>query len=165
MPLSVQAYDRQVFDIAAKTAGDVSQVFRYRRLDVHGTFTRWPDNKLIHVHIGGIEQAAAFGRGKNRDRIACAERTQIGAFKRVDGNIYFRKLFPNVVREISTANLFADIKHRSLVTFALADHDPAPHRDLIHNDSHRFDRHMVGVFPVALAHRLRRFDRSGLGHL
>ena len=66
--------------------------------------------------------------------------------------------------KIAAADLFADIEHRSLVAFAFADDDAAAHRHGVHHLAHRFDRDVVGVFAVALAHRLGRFDRRRLGH-
>ena len=70
----------------------------------------------------------------------------------------------SLVGKCSAADLLADIKHRRLVAFALADDDPAAHRDGIHHLAHRLDRDVVGMLAVALAHRLGRFDRGGLGH-
>ena len=64
--------------------------------------------------------------------------------------------FGLVVRQ---ADLLADEQHRRLVALALADDDGAVDRHRVHLAPHRLDRHLVGLVPVALAHRLGAGDR------
>ena len=56
------------------------------------------------------------------------------------------------------ADLLADVEHRRLVALALADDDRAVDRHRVHLAPHRLDRHLVGLVPVALPHRVRAGD-------
>ena len=58
----------------------------------------------------------------------------------------------------------ADVEHRRLVTFALADDDPPGEVDLVHRPAHRLGRGGVGGILLAATHEPRRLDRRRLGH-
>jgi hypothetical protein len=61
-------------------------------------------------------------------------------------------------------DLLADEQHRRLVALALADHDGAVDRQLVHLLAHGIDGGLVGVLLVAAPAQLRGGDRRPLGH-
>ena len=159
---TVETDHGQVLDVAAQAAGDILKIFLYRSIDIDRAAARRADDDLVHVDVRCIEQAAAFGRRQHRDRVVRPERTQICALERIDGDIDLGKFGSSLVRKDSAAEFLADVEHRSLVAFAFADDDAAAHRDRVHDLAHCLDRDVVGMFAVALAHRLGRFDRRSL---
>ena len=62
------------------------------------------------------------------------------------------------------ADLLADIQHRRLVHFALADHHGAFDGDLIEGMAHRLDGGAVGLVLLAETDPARGGERRGLGH-
>src|ERR1041384_2884569 len=59
---------------------------------------------------------------------------------------------------MSETDFLADIEHRRVIALAFSDHDLAAHWHRIHYLAHRFDRFVVRVFSVTLAHSLSRSD-------
>ena len=65
---------------------------------------------------------------------------------------------------VAEADLFADVKHWRFVALALADDYLAAHGYGVHRFAHGLYGDMVGVFPVALPHGLRRGNGRRLNH-
>jgi len=59
---------------------------------------------------------------------------------------------------VGQTDLLADVEHRRLVAFALADDDGAIDGDGIHDPAHRLDGHLVGLVAIALAHGVGASD-------
>ena len=62
------------------------------------------------------------------------------------------------------SDLFADVQHRRLVALPFADDDRAVDRHRVHALAHGLDRHLVGLVPVALPHRVRAGNRRLFDH-
>ena len=75
-----------------------------------------------------------------------------------------RQLEPAVAVLAAQTDALADEQHRRLVALALANHDGAVDRDGVEAMAHRLDRHLIGLVPIALAHRVRARDRGFLDH-
>ena len=67
---------------------------------------------------------------------------------------------PLMSRACDLADLLADVEHRRFVALALADDDRAVDRHGVHDPAHGFDRDLIGLVAVALAHRVRARDRG-----
>src|SRR5712691_1368340 len=78
----------QVFDVATQTARNVAQVVFDGRVDVDHAARRWPDDDLVHVNIRRVQQTAALSRRQHGDRVVRAERAQVRAFQRIDGDVH-----------------------------------------------------------------------------
>src|SRR5712692_84088 len=86
---AIQIDHGQVFDVATQTPRDVAQVVFDGRVDVDHPARRWPDDDLVHVNIRRVQQTATLGSRQHGDRIVRAERAQVRAFQRIDGNVHF----------------------------------------------------------------------------
>ena len=67
-------------------------------------------------------------------------------------------LVPARRARLGQPELLADVEHRRLVALAFADDDRAVDGHGVELPAHRLDRHVVGLGPVALAHRVRARD-------
>ena len=76
-------------------------------------------------------------------------------FERIDGDV---DLGIDLALGPAAAERLADVEHRSLVALALADDDRAAHLEPVQLLAHRLDGHLIGVLPLAVAHRARRSD-------
>ena len=90
LSLAIEDAHCQIFDVPTKPAGNVLQVIFHWRINIDDAAARWPNYNLVHVDIGGIEQAVAFGSRQDGDRIVGSQGTEIGALQRIDSNVYFR---------------------------------------------------------------------------
>ena len=114
-----------------------------------------PDDQLLHVDVGGVEQAALLGGGQHRDRVGRARGAEVRALEGIDRD---------VDRVAALADLLADVQHGRLVALAFADHDGAVDVDGLHLLAHGVHRHLVGVLAVALAHGAGGRDGGPLHH-
>ena len=100
-----------------------------------------PDAQLLHVGVGRVGQAARLGGGEDGDRPGLAVGDEVGALERIDRDVDPRDI---VAIGAGPADPLADVQHRRLVAFALADDDPAGEVDLVHRPAHRLGRGGVG---------------------
>src|SRR6185295_2651776 len=121
VPRAVEHHDGQIAHPTLEGRGDVPQVLGDRRVDVDPAAGGGPDDDLLHVDVGGVEQAAALGGGEHRDGVRSAGGAEVGPLQRIDGDIHS----DGAVLAAQGADLLADIEHRRLVPFAFADHHPA----------------------------------------
>src|SRR5918911_1577123 len=147
---AVQDDDGQIFHVAPKAARDVLQVVFDGRVDVYSAARRGTDDDLVHVDVGRIEEAAPLCGGEHGDGVVGSERTQVRAFERIDRDVNLRERIARILRRFEAR---AD---------PLANDDPATHRHAVHHLAHRFDRHVIRILAVALAHRARRRNRRRL---
>ncbi len=141
------------FTWRAETLGDDLEILLGRRVEVHRALGRRPDDDLLHVAVGRVQQTALVGGGEHGDRVRLAGGAEVGALERIDGDVDLR-----LVGQLR-ADLLADEEHRRLVALALADHDRAAHRQRVHRLPHGLDRDLVRVVALALPHRPRGRDR------
>ena len=121
----------------------------------------WTYDQLLHVQVGGVQEAAGRGRRKHRDGIRRAGRAQIRAFEWIDGDVDLRQRDRGPALErVRHADPFADVQHRRLVALAFANDDRAVDRHRVHRAAHRFDRGLVGSMTIALPHRVGARDRG-----
>src|SRR5690606_37922667 len=113
--------------------------------EVHLALGGRTDDELLHVRVGGLEQAAAFGDGDDRDGVVHHAGGDAGAFHRVDGDVDV----PGVLA--SPTDTFADVEHGRLVAFAFADDDLAVDVELVQDPPHGVDTCLVDEIGVALA--------------
>ncbi len=151
----VEHHHDQVVHAAMQAAGDVPQVVGDRSVQFDRVLARRPDDDLLHVAVGGMQQAAFLGRSEHGNRSGRAGGAQVGAFERIDGNIDAGNL-PSVGK--GAAHLLADVEHGRFVAFALADHDGAAHRDGVHGLAHGLGGDLIAQRTVSLAHGARRGD-------
>ena len=134
---AVHHHDHQfVLGHAEALAEDVN-VFGGRLADVHLAFGSRRGRQLLHVEVGGVEEATAVGGGEYGHRATLAVSAQVGALAGIHGEVH--------TRARAAAHLFTDVKHRGLVALPLADHDAALHGDLAHALAHRLDRGGIGL--------------------
>ena len=126
-----------------------------RRLQ-HRAPARWPDNDLIHIDVRGVEQSAAFCRGKHGDGIVGAESAEIRSFKRIDRDVDLRSLL--------VAHGLADEQHGRLVALALPDHDSAVNRELVKLTAHCVHCRLIGGFLISAPGQSSSRYGSALGH-
>ena len=117
------------------------------------------DDQLLHVEVGGVQQAPFVRRGEHGQRVVIARAAQIRAFERIDRDIHLRQrpVLPAVGAPLP--HLLADIQHRRLVALAFADDDGAVDRDGIERAPHGADSRFVGLVAIALAHGVASADR------
>ena len=132
--------------------------------DVYRAARRRPDDDLVHVYVGRVQEPAALRGREHRDGVVRAERAEVRAFQGVNGDVHFGEVFGVFVLVEAEADLLADEEHRGLVALALAYHDSAAHRHRVHLLAHRLDRDVVGILAVALPHRARGGDGRLLAH-
>ena len=118
------------------------------------------DHDLVHVDVGGVEQAALFGRGEHGDGASRTGGAEVGPFQRVDGDV---DLGIDLALGPAASQRLADVEHRGLVALALADDDRAAHFEPVELFAHRLHRHLVGVLPLTVSHRARRGDSRLFG--
>ena len=157
VPRPIEDDDHQILDVAAEAPGDRLQVRLHRRVEVDGVPRRRPDDDLLHVAVGRVQQAALVRRGQHGDGAGRAGGAEVGALERIDGDVDLE------VVGATAPDLLADEQHRRLVALALADDDRAAHGQRVHRLAHRLDGDVVGVLAFALPHRARRSDRGVLG--
>ena len=92
------------------------------RVEVDRALRRRPDDDLLHVAVGRVQEAALVGGGEHGDRVRLAGRAEVGALERIDGDVDL-----GIVGHLPP-DLLADEQHRRLVALALADDDRAAHR-------------------------------------
>ena len=115
MARTIEDHDGEVVDLAIQRVGDDLQVLLHRPIEVDLALRRCADDELLHVCVRRVEEAAALGRGEDRDRVRAALRDGVRALERIDRDIDFRSN--------TSADLFADVQHRRLITLAFADDD------------------------------------------
>ena len=152
---AVEHHHHQVVHAAMQAASNVLQVVGNGSVQFYRILARRPHDDLFHIAVGGMQEAALFRRGQNRDRSRCAGSAEVGAFQRIDCNINAGNL-PPVVE--SATHLLPDIQHGSVVAFALANHDGAAHWDGVHGLAHRLSGNLIAQRTVSLAHGARRGD-------
>ena len=155
MARAVEHDDDEVVDLAVQGLGDGLEVVLDRRVEVDLPPGRRPDDDLVHVDVGRVQQAALLGGRDDGDGVGSAGGAQVGALEGVDRD---------VDRRPALAHLLPDVEHGRLVSLAFPDHDGAVDVDALHLLAHRFDRHLVRVLPVALAHGAGGRDGRPLHH-
>src|SRR5256714_1295838 len=161
---AVEDDDGQVFDVAAKPARDGLEVVLDGRVNVNRAARRRPDDDLVHVDVGRVQEPAALGGGEHRVGVVRARAAGVCALGRVNGDFNVGEVFGVRVVVVARADLLADEEHGCLVALALADDDATAHRHDVHLLAHRLYGHVVGVLAVALPHRPRRSDGRGLAY-
>ena len=107
-----------------------------------------------------MQQAALLRRGEHGDGIRRAGRAEVRPFERIDRDVDLReRAAGRAAHRVRQADLLADVQHRRLVALAFADDDRAVDRHRVHHPAHRLDRDLVGLVPVALAHRVGAGNR------
>src|SRR5207247_5671534 len=131
---AVEDDDDQVLDVAPERAGDRFQVRLDRRVDVDRPLGRRPDDDLLHVAVGRVQEAALVGGGEDGDRVVGAGGAEVRPLERIDGDVDLH------VIGAAAPDLLADEEHGRLVALAFADDDRAAHGDRIHLLAHRLGR-------------------------
>jgi len=81
----------QVFDVATQPAGNVAQIIFDRRVDVDLLRATMAQRRSCPYRCRAhASNSPAFGSSQHRDRVVRAERAQVRAFERIDGNIDLR---------------------------------------------------------------------------
>ena len=155
--LPLEHHDGQRADRAVEGAGDRLQVVLHRRIQVDFAAGGRTDHDLVHVDVGGVEQAPTLGGGKHRHRIRGAGGAQVRSLQGIDREI------DRQISGSAAADTLPDVEHRRLVPLPFADHDPAVDRHRRQRFAHRLDGNVVGMPAIAVAHRLRRRDGGRLG--
>ena len=114
-----------------------------------------PDHDLVHVDIRRVQQTAFFRRRQHGDRVGRASGAEVGSLQRIDRDVHLRV---NLPFGPTAPQRLADIEHRRLVPFSLADYDGAAHLEPVELFAHRFHGHLVGVFSLSVSHGPRRCD-------
>ena len=164
MARAVEDHDGQVFNVAREAARDGLEVVFDGRVNVNRAARRRPDDDLVHVDVGRVQESAALRGGEHGDGVVRAERAEVRAFQGVNGDVNVWEVFGVRVLVEARADLLADEEHGCFVALALADDDATAHRHGVHLLAHRLDRDVVGVLAVALTHRPRGGDGRGLAH-
>ena len=113
------------------------------------------DCDLVHVGVGGVEQAATFGDCDDGERVCHRFGGQRGAFKRVERDVD--------LWAPAGADLLANEKHRRFIAFAFADDDSAFEVAEVQRGAHRVYGGLVGVMFVAAADLFVSRDRGRFG--
>ena len=108
-----------------------------------------------------MEQAASLRRGEDRDRIRLPMGDEVGPFQRIHRDVDLGDRPP--VRLVAPADLLADVQHRCLVAFSLADDDRARHLELVHGPAHRLGGCQIRLVLGAAAHVASGSDCRGFG--
>ena len=135
-------------DILGRALGEVDHAVR-----IAGA-----DRELVHIDVGGVEQAALLGDGEHGQRVGAGLGGDRGALERIERDVDAR------AGALRGADPLADEQHRRLVALALADHHRAVDVERVQRRAHRLDRGMIGRLLVAAADQLRRRHRRRLGH-
>ena len=151
----------QVADLTPQSLRDAFEVVAHRCVEIDGSLCRGPDHDLVHVDVGGVQQASALRGGEDSDRSRCAVGAEVGAFERVHSDVDRG----NSLLAAARTELLADEEHRRLVALAFADDDAAVDLDFAEAGAHRFGRQLIGAVTVAHPHGPGRRDRGYLGDL
>ena len=87
VPLAIEHDDDEVVDVAAEALGDRLQVRLDRRVEVDDVARRRPDDDLLHVAVGRVQQAALVRRRQHGDGARRAGGAEVGALERIDGDV------------------------------------------------------------------------------
>ena len=161
MTRTVEHHDHQIFDIPIQAPGNVLEVVRDRSVQIDGVLTGRAHHDFVHVAIGSIEQATAFGGREHRDGSRSAGGAKVGALQGIDGNVDFWN-FSSVGK--FGPHFLSNVKHGSFVAFAFANHNGAAHRDRVHGLAHRLGRDFITELALALPHRSGGSDCRHLDH-
>ena len=159
MTRPIQHDDHQILHAPSERLRNRAQIEPHRRVEIDDIARARTDDQLFHVHVWRMEQAAAFRRGEHGDGVRRAGGAEVRPFQRIDGDIHLRIAAP-VRRLVRRADLLADVEHRRLVALAFADDDRAVDRHRVHHLAHCLDGDLIGLVPIALAHRVRARDRG-----
>ena len=150
MPGAFEDADGQVARRAALGPGQRLDPFRRAHLKADDVFRQaGTDGELVHIDVGRVQKGAARGHGDDGQRVRHVLGGQRRAFQRVKRDVH--------LRPVAAADLFADVKHRRLVAFALADDDDALDVEKVELVAHRVDGGLVGGLFVAAP------DQAGRG--
>ena len=136
---------RKGVDIVGRTVVEIDKA--PRQAGAHGD--------LVHVNVGGVQEAAFFGDGKDRQRTRTAGRGDGRAFKRVERNVD--------LRSVSGPHFLADEQHGRLVALALADHHRAVDIEAVQHCPHGIDGGLIRGHFVAPPGQTRSGDGRRLG--
>ena len=101
-----------------------------------------------------MQQPTRLGDGHDSARIWAALCHRVRALQRIDGNVQLRSLAPS--------DALADEEHRRFIALAFSDDDHSVEARVLHGLPHSFDRCLIGLVVVAVAHPVCRGDRRGL---
>ena len=158
VPVPVENDHGQGADGAVEGGRDRLQVVLHRSVQVDLPASGRTDDDLVHVDVGGVEQAAALGGGEHRHRVRSPGGAEIRPLQRVDREVDLQ------IARGTPADFLADVEHGRLVPLPLADHHPAVDRHVRQDPAHRLDGDVVRVVAVSVSHRLGRRHRGGLGN-
>ena len=159
----VEHDDDEIVDVAAEAPGDRLQVVRTGASRLTWSFDARPDDELLHVEVGRVQQAALLGRGQHGDGIRRAGRAEVRAFERIDGDVD--------LRETDHAEALDRLWRVTRPTFSpmysigASSRSPSPMTIVpsigtaVHDLAHRLDGDLIGLVAVALSHRVRARDR------
>ena len=153
VPRPVEDDDHQIFNAPVQYLGNHIQVVRHRRLEIDHALAGGPDDDLLHVAVGRVQQASLLRGGQHRNGAGRPCGAQVCTFQRIDRNIH-----RGIAAAVLLANFFADVQHGGFVAFTLADHDGPIHRHRVHDTAHGLGSHLVGILAVALPHGLAAGD-------
>src|SRR5688500_6250335 len=88
VPLALEDDDGEILHVSAEAVRDDAQVGRDGELHAHFAGGRGTNTQLLHIDVGRMEQSAALGNGKHADRAVAPGSDEVGAFERVDGDVY-----------------------------------------------------------------------------
>jgi len=164
VPRPVEHDHRQFVDLAAERARDGAQVLAHRGIQIDQVLGARPDDQLLHVEVGRMQQAALVRGCEHGDRVGGAGGAQVRAFERIDGDIDLVELAPSPGVLPRQADLLADEEHRRFVALAFTDDDRAVDRHRVEFAAHGFDRRLIRSVPIALTHRVGAGDGGLLDH-
>ena len=152
----------EVLDVPVEAPGDLLQVVRDRRIEIHRVLRLRSDDQLLHVNVGRVQQPAPLGGGQHGDRTRGSGGAEVRALEGVDGDIDFGQ----------PSSPFAPRPTRSpMKSIGAWSRSPSPMttRPSIGTRSspraHRFHRNPVGTMAIALTHRVRAGNRRLLDHI
>jgi hypothetical protein len=161
MAVAVEHHDGQLVDVALEGVGDLVEVLLDGGIEIDMLAGGRSDHDLVHVDVGGVEQAALFRGGQNGDGAGGAGGAEVGPLQRIDGDVDLRIDLP---LGPTAAQRLADVEHRGLVALPLADDHGAAHLEAVELRAHRLHRDLIGVLPFAVTHRARSGDGRHFGH-
>ena len=66
------------------------RLYLHRRVEVDDVARARPDDQLLHVDVGRVQQPAALRRRQHRQRIRRAGRAEVRPFERIDRDVDLR---------------------------------------------------------------------------
>jgi len=147
-------------DVTARDDAAQVQVFRDRGVEAHGPLRARPDDQLLHIQVGRVQQPAFAGGCEHRNGIRRPEGTEVGPFEGIHGNVDLGIREAPAVGFVGDPDLLADEEHRRFVALPFPDHDRAVDRHRVHAGAHRLDCDLVGFVAIPLAHRVSAGNRS-----